>query len=98
MRGANRLAIEALPLFPTMPTSIGLATTAFQGSGRRGTYFIWPIWSVPIELNILRSLLGQINSLKEDNNARIARDVVAMYASARITTGKFRNFTPATPV
>jgi hypothetical protein len=75
-----------------------LATTAVQGSGRRGTFFIWPIWSTATDVHVVRSLLGQMPSLTEDIPARIARGVFAMYSSARITTGKFRNFTPAQPV
>lgn len=98
MRGANRLAIEALPLLPTMPTADGLATTAVQGSGRRGTFFIWPLWTVAIGPDVVRSLLGEIEALKEAPSARAARGISALYASARITTGKFRNFTPATPL
>lgn len=95
MRGANRLAIEALPLLATMPTTTGLVTTAVQGSGRRGTVFSWPIWFPAIDLHVVRSLLGQLGSL--DTSARAARGIAAMYSSARITTGKFRNFTPAMP-
>ena len=36
MRGANRLAIEALPLFPTAPVRSGLETTGFRTGGRGG--------------------------------------------------------------
>lgn len=96
MRGANRLAIEALPLLPTMPTALGLATTAVQGSGRRGTFFTWPIWSQAINMPVVVTLMGHADSLKNDTAARVTRGVSAVYSSARITTGKFRNFTPAT--
>ena len=44
MRGANRLAIEALPLFPTAPQRRRIRTTAFQ-DGRRQTEVWWLIWS-----------------------------------------------------
>lgn len=98
MRGANRLAIEAFPLLPTMPTAAGLITTAVQDSGRRGTFFTWPIWSRAISMPVVVTLLGQVGSLKNDTAARAARGVSAVYSSARITTGKFRNFTPSTPV
>lgn len=98
MRGANRLAIEALPLLATQPTSDGLYTCAVQGSGRRDTFFLWPIWAAAIDVHVVRSVMGQVASLKKDASARAARGVAAMYSSARITTGKFRNFTPATPL
>lgn len=98
MRGANRLAIEALPLLATMPTLSGLATMSVQGAGRRGTFFVWPIWSVAINMDVVRSILGHVEPLtRMDAASRIARGVSFMYKSARVTTGKFRNFTPAAP-
>jgi hypothetical protein len=96
MRGANRLAMEALPMLPTMPTRVGLQTTAFRGKGRRGTFFIWPIWSAPANCDVVRSLIGQSIALEEkDRTCRSALGIAAMFRSQRITTGKFRNFTPA---
>jgi len=97
MRGANRLAIEAMPLLPTMPTTDGLATTAFEGKGARGTYFIWPIWTRPLSMNVLRSLLTSVASLRDDSVALVLLDIAVLYTSARITIGKFRNFTPSVP-
>lgn len=98
MRGANRLAIEALPLLPTMPTDGRLATTAFQGSGARGTFFTWPIWNVPLGVAVVASLLFRASELTDRSDLRSPLGIVALYTSARITTGKFRNFTPAAPV
>jgi hypothetical protein len=51
--GANRLAIEAMPLFPVMPTVNGLMTTGFQDDA-----FTWPVWDVPIGCDTVRSLLS----------------------------------------
>lgn len=95
MRGANRLAIEALPLLPTMPTDGRLATTSFYGSGARGTFFVWPIWNVPLNVAVIASLLGCAKDLMERVDVCAALGVAARYTSARITTGKFRNFTPS---
>ncbi len=54
--GANLLAIHGLPLFPTQPASKGLRTTGF-----REVYpfpeFTWPIWTHPISLDSVRTLL-----------------------------------------
>ncbi len=97
MRGANRLAIEALPLLPTMPTVGRLATTGFQGSGARNTFFTWPIWNVPLGTPVIASLLCRTSELTERSDLRSPLGIVALYTSARITTGKFRNFTPAMP-
>lgn len=97
MRGANRLAIEALPLISTMPTGHGLATTAFEGRGARDTYFTWPIWTTPVSMDVLRSLLHSISRMKSDAVFRRGLQIPVLYTCARITIGKFRNFTPAVP-
>lgn len=106
VRGANRLAIASLPLFPVVPVSrSAIATTGFKGSGSRDTFITWPIWTGWFPLDAVRSLL----SLKElqDGKADVAsviqsriqsRGVCAVYRSQRITLGKYRNFTPAEPV
>lgn len=58
MLGANRLAIEALPLFTTVPTRTGLATTAFRGTTSRNCVWTWPIWECEASLDVVRSLLS----------------------------------------
>lgn len=99
MRGANRLAIEALPLLPTMPTVSGLATTCFEGTGARDTFFVWPIWSCDITVDVVRSLLAKAIDLRNMNESdRAAIGVSSVFSSQRITTGKYRNFTPAQAV
>lgn len=97
MRGANRLAIEALPLLPTIPTARGLATTCFQGSNARDTRFIWPIWAHPLTADVVRALLGSSSALEKSlPTTRRHRGVVAMFGSKRINpTPKYRNFAPA---
>jgi hypothetical protein len=97
MLGANRLAIEALPLLPTMPTEGRLATTAFRGSGARGTFFTWPIWNVSLSAPVIVSLLSRVIELTEHSDLCAPLGVATLYTSARITTGKFRNFTPSAP-
>jgi hypothetical protein len=93
--GANRLAVEALEYFPTFPKWKGLLTTGFA---EKDIY--WPIWSTPISTTTLRSLLlnGQIYNPERPESKAILRSigVVAVFASSRISTGKYsRNFTPA---
>lgn len=98
--GANRLAIEGLPMFPTAPQGSRLKTTGFTGSGRRGTFWTWPIWDVAIELDPCRSLLAldELQAEAPDPAQLRTRGVVAVYRSQRITEGKYRNFTPARAV
>lgn len=106
MRGANRLAIEALPLFTTAPTARGLETTGFSQRPRQGARWTWPIWDRPIDVETVRSLLqlpeiqppaGRATEAQQSRwrQAVAARGVVVLFQSRRITTGKFRNFTPA---
>ncbi len=99
VRGANRLAIEALPLFPTAPNGTRLETTGFTQGRGQNVIWTWPIWENPIDVDILRSLLA----LKELQNIVVDREylykmgIVEVYRSRRITNGKYRNFSIAFP-
>jgi hypothetical protein len=100
VRGANLLAIAALPFFPVVPTSSStVATTGFIGRGSRDTFVTWPIWTGWLSLDAVRSLLG-LKELQEQSETSIKTfemyGVAATYRSQRITLGKYRNFTPAT--
>ena len=98
VRGANLLAIAALPLFPTAPLSNHeIATTGFKGKGSRSTFVTWPIWRSWLPLDVVRSLLAlgelQENTITASDLAPLG--ICAIYQSQRITLGKYRNFTPA---
>lgn len=104
-RGANRLAIEALPLFPVQPAAHRLETTAFtrrqrRGSSRRDTFLTWPIWETPVTLEVVRSMLAlrelQVESPPRDELRD--RGISEVFRCQRITLGKYRNFTAAVPV
>ena len=96
--GGNRLAIEALPLFPTQPKQSELKTTGFCKRNRM-TALTWPIWSPPIGLPEVYSLLAHLQFQKEqpDRVKLSAMGVVEIFRSERITQGKFRNFVTPTP-
>jgi len=97
VRGANRLAIEALPLFPTMPTTKQLATTGFIGRKSNDTFWTWPIWTHPITVDTCRSLFAHVELAKREPQLAnlLPLGITAIFRSQRITIGKFRNFTPA---
>lgn len=106
MRGANRLAIEALPLFTAAPVHGKLETTGFVQRRREGVRFTWPLWKVPLDLDTCRSLLQSSEIKPPPTNASddellrtretwSRRGIAAVFQSQRITIGKFRNFTPA---
>ena len=97
--GANRLAFEALPLFPVMPVLRGVQTTGFSGTRSRNTFWTWPIWDVPVGLDTLRSLLAlpELQSRTIDHERLGAMGIRQVFKSRRITIGQYRNFTPSTP-
>lgn len=99
MWGANRLAIEGLPLFPVMPTAQQLETTGFRTGGSRGTFLTWPIWEGPVGLDEVRSLLAmqELQAETPDRKRLLARGVVEVFRAQRLTVGKFRNLTRGTP-
>ena len=98
VRGANRLAVASLPLFPVVPTSSSaVATTCFRRGKNNSTFITWPIWDCWLSMDVVRSVL----SLKElqQEHAPIGElyglGIIAVFQSQRITMGKYRNFTPA---
>ena len=99
MYGANRLAVEALPLLPTAPVGRRLDTTGFSRRDGR-IFFSWPIWTPPIDLDTLKSLLAlSMLQDREPKHAQLEKmGVVEVYRSERITNGKYRNFTVAVSV
>ena len=97
--GANRLAIEALPLLPTAPVNGRLETTGFIRRRGEGTIWSWPLWTIPLGLDTVRSLLAlsELREASPDRKRLAAIGVEEVYRSQRITQGKYRNFTPARP-
>lgn len=99
-RGANRLAIEAIPLFPVHPVGNRLETTGFVNRLRQGIFLSWPIWEVALSVDVVRSLLS-LSVIHSDESSRqelAERGIVEIFRCQRITLGKFRNFTAAVPV
>jgi len=102
VRGANRLAFEALSLLPVIPTHTRAVTTGFTGQRSSNIFWTWPIWSRSLPLDVTRSLLS-LSTLVTENEANshaelTARGIVAVFRSQRISIGKYRNFTPAQSV
>lgn len=100
VRGANRLAIEALSLLPVMPRSGRLETTGFVTAGSRGTYWTWPIWNCAVNISVVRALLADRRLHACPKNARVLErtGICALFRSQRLTVGKYRNFTVGVPV
>jgi hypothetical protein len=81
VRAAVFLASQALPLFPCFAVGRRLRTTAFHRYDG-DEWFAWPVWSEPISLDTLRSLLAQpfTNDLRQ-------RGVDTVYRCRRSHTG-----------
>jgi hypothetical protein len=95
VRGANRLAVEALPWLPTFPIGSGVMTRGFARSGRV-LLFTWPIWRPSLGANTVATVLG-LTELYRDSpprNELAARGIVEVYRARRIG-GYYRNFAPA---
>lgn len=100
MQGANRLAIEALPLFPVQPVGNKLKTTGFTSRPRQGTFFRWPIWEGDLTVDVVRSILGlaELQGGESSRQKLRQKGIVEIFQSQRITLGKYRNFSTATPL
>jgi hypothetical protein len=99
MWGANRLAIEALSLFPVVAMGARAHTVGF--SRMNGALTIsWPIWLGPIGISVVRVLLNLRELQFEDPPINRLRQmgIGEIFRSRRIQNGRFRNFTPASAV
>jgi len=100
MLGANRLALEAWPLFPSFPNGDRITTRGFQGTNARNTYWTWPLWLSCLTVDSVASLLG-LPELQDDSPhvGSLRRfGVAAVFRSQRILVGKTPNLTAAVAV
>jgi hypothetical protein len=100
---ANLLAYRGLVLFPSAPRGRRLETTAWTGRDGEPT-FTWPLWTVPLGPEVIRSLLQlrEVVADPPDGATLRARGIAALYRSRRIKVGSGANykvnFTPARAV
>ena len=100
VRAAVWLAFEALPLFPCAAMSGRLATTGFDAGSHT---FFWPVWTPPIRLDTLRSLLASADLTSGPSGlVRLrARGIAEVFCSRRETDangrGTLRNGMPVEP-
>lgn len=93
VRGANKLAVESLPFFATMPRRGALETTGFN----RDAEITWPIWLPRLDTATVAALVA-LRALQADDPDRTeleARGIVRVFRARRFTEGKYRNFSPA---
>lgn len=100
MLGANSLALEALPLFPTVPDGPRVRTTGFHRRDKQ-VYFTWPIWSLPATVDVVRSLLTlpELGENEPDRASLAARGITEVYRCRRFPSSQYySNFSPAASV
>ncbi len=87
MRGANRLAMEALPLLPTAPRNGQLDTTGFCRQDR-AVLLTWPIWTTALSVDVVRSVLAMSELQKPlpDRQHLSAMGIVEVYRRASCET------------
>jgi hypothetical protein len=89
VRAAVWLGFQALPLFPTVRRNGRLATSGFTFSDGE-TSLIWPIWTSPVTLEGLRSLLtcSELTTGPSGWERLHRRGVVAVYRTVRSEFGQ----------
>ena len=99
MLGANRLAIEAFPLFQSLAVGEKLLTRGFHGTRVTNTRWTWPIWNIPLNCEVVASLLGLTILQEQSPDPRILRacGIVTGYRCRRILVEKTPNLTPSVP-
>jgi CRISPR-associated endonuclease/helicase Cas3 len=100
MLGANRLALEAWPLFPSFAAGDGVATRAFKGYRAYDTFFTWPLWNCPLGVDAVASLLA-LATLQADETSYSEfhhYNVSSVFRSQRILVGKTPNLTTSRAV
>jgi hypothetical protein len=87
--GAVWLAVESIPLFPTAVSRGRLLTTGFSTKAKV-TKLVWPIWTRPIGVDALRTLLmtSDLLSGNESCETLTRRGVAAVYQAVRSEFGK----------
>ena len=100
MFAANCLAVEALRCLPVMPTGKKAHTTGFRDVQHQ-TVFSWPVWTAPLAVETVRSLLSlrDLDKMRLDRSALAARGVDEVYGVRVVRPNKYySNFAPASPV
>ncbi len=92
--GANLLAFEALPFFPTIPTAKGLRTTGFRTEQGGAHEFTWPIWTQPANAATVRSLLSlrELEAVTPPRDSLSAMGIREAFRAQRVRIGQGANF------
>lgn len=100
MLGANALSVLGIPLLKVAPVRGRIYTTGFRGRFSHDCFWTWPIWTTLIGCDVVGAVLGfpELQKDRVDRNRLQPRGIAEVYRCRRVTTGKFRSFTPSEPV
>ncbi len=102
VRAAIYLATESLALFPTVVLpGIKLTAIGFTRDKNGHEWFVWPLWSPPVGVDTLKSILSltEIYSIDRNRASLDRRGIFAVYRSERWEFGKgYAIFRPASVV
>lgn len=102
MIGANRLALEAWPLFPSFPDSdpLRVRTRGFKGTRANNTFWTWPLWNAPFSADTIAALLSapELQREKPERGNLRAYGCSNAFRLQRILVGKTPNFTTTVAV
>lgn len=96
MLGANRLAMEAFPLFPCIPSSFGNTAIGFICESKTWTWVTWPVWEAPCSLPVISSLLNlaALHESEPDLATLRRMGILAVFRSRRLPVEKNKVFLP----
>lgn len=94
--GAEWLAFRGLAFVPVAPRGRRIITTGCGGGWKDG-YFQWPLWEVPVDAEVARSLLGrgEMESLSQPERSALGIGIVFRSSIRRSDQGGYGSFTPA---
>lgn len=97
--GADWLAFRGLALVPVAPVGGEIRTAGCAGGWKTGT-FTWPLWSSPLGLDALRSLMTLADLQTTSAHARRARGIAVVLRAGirRSDQGGYGSFQPAVVV
>lgn len=92
--GANRLAIEALPLFATAPARRASARLATAAWTKEPETFTWPLWTTPIGCDAAAALLNHADLAQPGPSRGALRSVgiSQIFCARRVRIGSGANF------
>ena len=94
--GADWLAVRGLVFFPAVPVGTRVRTTACDGGWKTGK-FRWPIWTVPLGSDVIRSLMTlRFDEMSASDRAALGVDALFSAGIKRSDQGGYGSFEPAT--